>query len=163
MEIILELGNLKLDEKEKERLAEKKNNWYVEYISRMEKSEILPGVEEFVNKLRENNIKIAIASASKNTRTILERLGLEKKFDVIIDGTMIDKAKPNPEIFLKAAECLKVQPGECIVFEDAVAGIESAKRAGMKVIGVGDPSILIDADAVIQNFEGLDLHFICTL
>ena len=65
----------------------------------MEKSEILPGVEEFVNKLRENNIKIAIASASKNTRTILERLGLEKKFDVIIDGTMIDKAKPNPEIF----------------------------------------------------------------
>ena len=99
LEIILELGNLKLDEKEKERLAEKKNNWYVEYISRMEKSEILPGVEEFVNKLRENNIKIAIASASKNTRTILERLGLEKKFDVIIDGTMIDKAKPNPEIF----------------------------------------------------------------
>src|SRR5690554_4512715 len=85
LEIILELGNLKLDEKEKERLAEKKNNWYVEYISRMEKSEILPGVEEFVNKLRENNIKIAIASASKNTRTILERLGLEKKFDVIID------------------------------------------------------------------------------
>jgi len=163
LEIILELGNLKLDEKEKERLAEKKNNWYVEYISRMEKSEILPGVEEFVNKLRENNIKIAIASASKNTRTILERLGLEKKFDVIFDGTMIDKAKPNPEIFLKAAECLKVQPGECIVFEDAVAGIESAKRAGMKVIGVGDPSILIDADAVIQNFEGLDLHFICTL
>ncbi len=64
---------------------------------------------------------------------------------------------------MKAAECLKVQPGECIVFEDAVAGIESAKRAGMKVIGVGDPSILIDADAVIQNFEGLDLHFICTL
>lgn len=163
LEIILELGNLKLEEKEKYALAEKKNKWYVEYISKMDKSEVLPGVEEFIDKLRENNIKTAIASASKNTRIILERLDLAKKFDVIIDGTMISKAKPDPEIFLKAAEYLKVQPNECVVFEDAVAGVEAAKKAGMKVIGVGDPDILKDAHTVIQSFEGLDLSIIYNL
>jgi len=163
LEIILELGNLKLNEKEKEVLAEKKNKWYIEYISRMGKSEIFPGVETFIDILRENNIKTAIASASKNTCTILERLGLEGKFDVIIDGTMITKAKPDPEIFLKAAKYLKVNPTECVVFEDAVAGVEAAKRAGMKVIGVGDPNILKDANTVIQSFEGLDLSIIYNL
>ncbi|MFN4223935.1 MAG: beta-phosphoglucomutase [Fervidobacterium nodosum] len=161
LEILLSVGNIKIDdEKKKEELAEKKNNWYVEYISRMTEEEILPGVKEFLNLLRDNGIKIAIGSASKNTLTILERIGLKDFFDVVIDGTKISKAKPDPEVFLKAAQELNIPPEECCVFEDAIAGIEAAKRAGMKVIGVGDPNILKEADKVIQTFEGQNLELI---
>lgn len=161
LEILLSVGNIKIDdEKKKEELAEKKNNWYVEYISKMTEEEILPGVREFLNLLKDNGIKIAIGSASKNTLTILERIGLKDFFDVVIDGTKISKAKPDPEVFLKAAQELNIPPEECCVFEDAIAGIEAAKRAGMKVIGVGDPNILKEADKVIQTFEGQNLELI---
>ena len=157
LEIVLKLGNLQLIQDEKIKLAKKKNNYYLEYISALTEDDILPGVRNFIEKLRINNIKMAIASASKNTKIILKKLKLEQKFDVIIDGTMIINAKPDPEIFLKAAEKLKVKPEECVVFEDAVAGIQAAKKAKMKVIGVGSAQILQDADKVIRNFEGLDI------
>jgi len=160
LEILLSVGGVKIeDEKVKEELATKKNNWYVEYISQMTKDEILPGVEGFLRLLKDNGIKIAIGSASKNTMTILERIGIKDMFDAIVDGTKIAKAKPDPEVFLKAAEELRVMPEDCCVFEDAVAGIEAAKKAGMKVIGVGDPGILKDADKVIQSFlnQGIEL------
>ncbi|PNR94331.1 beta-phosphoglucomutase [Petrotoga sp. 9PWA.NaAc.5.4] len=157
LEIVLKLGNLQLIQDEKIKLAEKKNDYYIEYISALTEDDILPGVRDFIEKLRINNIKMAIASASKNTKIILKKLKLEQKFDVIIDGTMIINAKPDPEIFLKAAEELKVRPEECVVFEDAIAGIQAAKKAKMKVIGVGSAQILQDADKVIRNFEGLDI------
>jgi beta-phosphoglucomutase len=157
LEIILDLGNLNLGHEEKEELAQKKNNWYVEYISNMDKSELLPGVEEFIKHLKSKGIKVAIASASKNTKLILKRLHLEDTFDVVIDGTMISNAKPNPEIFLKASNCLNLKSEECVVFEDAVAGVQSAKRAGMKVIGVGEEELLKEADKVIKNFENINL------
>ncbi|MGQ9856001.1 MAG: beta-phosphoglucomutase [Fervidobacterium sp.] len=161
LEILLSVGGIKIeDQKLKEQLADKKNNWYVEYISQMTKDEILPGVEEFLRKLKNVGIKIAIGSASKNTMTILRRIELVDLFDSIIDGTKITKAKPDPEVFLKAAEELNVDPKDCCVFEDAVAGIEAAKRAGMKVIGVGDPEILKDADKVITSFVGQDLELV---
>ncbi|MGB9614462.1 MAG: beta-phosphoglucomutase [Fervidobacterium sp.] len=161
LEILLSVGNIKIeDEKEKERLAEKKNNWYIEYIDNMTQEEILPGVMDFLNLLKQNGIKIAIGSASKNTLRILDRIALANFFDVVIDGNKISKAKPDPEVFLKAAEELNVPPYECCVFEDAVAGIQAAKKAGMKVIGVGDQSILKDADKVIQTFKGKGLELI---
>uniref|UniRef100_A0A7V4KD59 Beta-phosphoglucomutase n=1 Tax=Fervidobacterium pennivorans TaxID=93466 RepID=A0A7V4KD59_FERPE len=161
LEILLSIGGIKLeDENLKLQLAEKKNKWYVEYINQMTKDEILPGVMEFLELLKNAGIKIAIGSASKNTMTILERIGLENFFDAIIDGTKISRAKPDPEVFLKAAEELCVRPEECCVFEDAVAGIQAAKSAGMKVIGVGDPAILKDADKVIQSFKGQTLELI---
>ncbi|MGB9796812.1 beta-phosphoglucomutase [Fervidobacterium gondwanense] len=161
LEILLSVGGIKIeDQKVKEQLADKKNNWYVEYISQMTREEILPGVEEFLRKLKNAGIKIAIGSASKNTMTILRRIELVDLFNSIIDGTKISKAKPDPEVFLKAAEELNVDPEDCCVFEDAVAGIEAAKRAGMKVIGVGDPEILKDADKVITSFVGQDLELV---
>ncbi|WP_448378759.1 beta-phosphoglucomutase [Fervidobacterium sp.] len=161
LEILLSVGGIRIDDENvKLGLAEKKNKWYVEYINQMTKDEILPGVIEFLELLKNAGIKIAIGSASKNTITILERIGLKEFFDAIIDGTKISKAKPDPEVFLKAAEEMDVRPEECCVFEDAVAGIQAAKSAGMKVIGVGDPMILKDADKVIQSFQGQTLELI---
>jgi beta-phosphoglucomutase len=161
LEILLSVGGIRIDDENvKLQLAEKKNKWYVEYINQMTKDEILPGVIKFLELLKSAGIKIAIGSASKNTITILERIGLKDFFDAIIDGTRISKAKPDPEVFLKAAEELSVRPEECCVFEDAVAGIQAAKSAGMKVIGVGDPTILKGADKVIQSFQGQTLELI---
>jgi len=161
LEILLSVGGIKIDDpKKKEELAEKKNNWYVEYISKMTEDEILPGVKEFLELLKNNGVKLAIGSASKNTMTILNRIGLANFFDAIVDGTKITKAKPDPEVFLKAAEEMNIDPKDCCVFEDAVAGIEAAKRAGMKVIGVGNPEILKDADKVVSSLQSCGLELI---
>lgn len=161
LEILLSVGGIKIDDpKKKEELAEKKNNWYVEYISKMTEDEILPGVKEFLELLKNNGVKLAIGSASKNTMTILNRIGLANFFDAIVDGTKITKAKPDPEVFLKAAEEMNIDPKDCCVFEDAVAGIEAAKRAGMKVIGVGNPEILKDADKVVSSLQSCGLKLI---
>lgn len=161
LEILLSVGGIKIDSyEEKVKLAEKKNNWYVEYINKMTEDEILPGVKEFLNLLTQNGIKIAIGSASKNTMTILNRIGLIKFFDAVVDGTKITKAKPDPEVFLKAAEELGLNASECCVFEDALAGIEAAKRAGMKVVGVGDENVLKGADKVVKSLQGLDLNIL---
>lgn len=161
LNILLSVGGIIVDdEREREALATRKNNWYVEYISQMTEEEILPGVVEFLDLVRKNGIKTAIGSASKNTMLILERIRLVDYFDAIVDGHKITKAKPDPEVFLKAAEELNVEPPLCCVFEDAIAGVQAAKRAGMKVIGVGNPQTLREADKVIQSFVGCGLDLI---
>lgn len=161
LEILLSVGGIRIDDEEKKMaLAEKKNNWYVEYIKQMTEDEVLPGVMDFLKLLKESGVKIAIGSASKNTMLILERIKLKDFFDVIIDGTKITKAKPDPEVFLKAAEELNVPPVECTVFEDAIAGVGAAKRACMKVVGVGDRNTLKDADRVIESFVGQGIELI---
>lgn len=153
LEILLEIGNVKLSEAEKERLAERKNGWYVESISRMDASEVLPGVLDFLKSLREAGIRIALGSASKNAMLIMDNTGIKPYFDAIIDGTKTTKAKPDPEVFLLGAAELNVLPSECVVFEDAEAGVEAAKKAGMAVVGVGAREVLKEADVVIRNFE----------
>ncbi len=155
LEILLEIGKKKLSAKEKEEAAQRKNAWYVDYITTLTPDEILPGAREFLIEMREENVKVALGSASKNAGLILQRLQLNELFDAVIDGNKITKAKPDPQIFLKAAEELKVQPSECAVFEDAQAGVEAAKNAGMFCVGVGDPDILIKADIIIPGFRGL--------
>lgn len=152
LNIVLEIGNVTLNEEAKHLLADKKNRWYVEYISKMEKNEILPGVKEFIHALRQNNIKIALGSASKNAHTILERLELLDCFDAIIDGNKATKAKPDPQVFLMAAAELGAAPEHCVVFEDAFAGIEAAKKAGMCCVGIGTREALPEADWVIAGF-----------
>lgn len=149
LEILLEIGGLTLDEATKSKIAAKKNDWYVDYISQMDSSEILPGVVEYVKSIRARGIKTAIGSASKNTPLILERLGISSLFDSVVDGNKVSKAKPDPEVFLRAAEELNILPAECVVFEDAEVGIEAAHRAGMGVVGIGQPSILKEADVII--------------
>ncbi|WP_438448998.1 beta-phosphoglucomutase [Gorillibacterium sp. sgz5001074] len=155
LEILLEIGQLKLDEAEKVRLAEKKNVWYVEYITKMDRSEVLPGVEPFLKALRQSGIRIALGSASKNAMLILNNTGMTPYFDAIIDGTRTAAAKPDPEVFLLGAQELGVSPGECVVFEDAEAGVEAAKRAGMAVVGVGRAETLREADMVMESFQDI--------
>jgi beta-phosphoglucomutase len=153
LEILLEIGGLTFSEHEKLAMAEKKNTLYVSYIEKMTPEETLPGVENFLQELRNNGIKIALGSASKNAPMILERIQLTEMFDAIVDGNSISEAKPNPEVFLKGAEKLSVLPENCVVFEDAIAGIEAAQNANMYSVGIGDSETLGFADMVIPGFE----------
>lgn len=158
LDILLEIGNLQFTEKEKLAMAEKKNDLYVSYIQQMTPDEILPGVQEFLQEIRSEGIRVALGSASKNSPMILEQIHLTHMFDVVVDGNSITEAKPNPEVFLKGAERLGVEPEHCVVFEDAIAGIEAARNAGMYSVGIGDAKTLAMADRVIWGFENFTLE-----
>ena len=160
LDILLGIGKITKTDAEKLELAESKNQRYLEYVRKMSDEEILPGVTRFLDDLRSNGILIALGSASKNAPLILERIHLKEKFDAIVDGNSVSRAKPDPEVFLKGAELLKVQPSECLVFEDAQAGIEAALNGGMKVIGVGSSDNLSLADHYIPGFKNLDYELI---
>ena len=160
LDILLEIGNLRVSDREKLEMAEKKNALYVSYIEKMTPEETLPGVEKFLQELRESGIRIALGSASKNAPMILERIQLSGMFDAIVDGNSIAEAKPNPEVFLKGAEKLGVLPENCVVFEDAIAGIEAAQNANMYSVGIGDPETLGFADMVIPGFDGFTVDML---
>ena len=155
LEIILELGNLHPDEKTKEKYARLKNDWYVEYISKMTPDEILPGSVEFITELRNNGIKVGLGSASRNTPTILERVGISDLFDAVADGNIVHKAKPDPEVFLTAAKMMNLEPASCVVFEDAAAGVEAAINAGMPCVGIGSREILSKAQYVVPGLAAM--------
>jgi beta-phosphoglucomutase len=157
LDIILEIGNIDADANQKHEYATRKNQWYVEYISKMAPDEILPGSLSFIKELRNSGILVAIGSASKNTPMILERVGISDMFDAIADGNIVKKAKPDPEVFLKAAELLSIKPSRCVVFEDAVAGVQAALNAGMMCIGIGSRSILKEAHFVISGLNEMSL------
>ena len=157
LETILNIGGIKLSEEQKLDLAEKKNIWFVEMVNQMTSEEILPGIENFLSKLEIEGILKAVGSASKNAKLALGKTDLLHRFEYIVDGTMVKKAKPNPEVFLKAAKEINVPPENCVVFEDAIAGVRAAHNGGMKCIGVGEQKSLNEADLVIQSFEHLDL------
>lgn len=163
LDILLEVGNKELDEQTKLALAERKNAIYVDYVTRMNEDEILPGVTRFLDELRANGILIALGSASKNAPMILERIGLIEKFDAIIDGNKVANAKPDPEVFLKGAQVLGVDPKNCLVFEDAQAGIEAALNGKMKVIGVGHEENLKGANYLIEGFQEMNIQKIVQL
>ena len=150
---ILSWGGIEKTEAEKEELATLKNSWYVEMITKMTPEEVLPGTVDFLTAIHKAGYKLALGSASKNSGIILERTNLAHFFDEIVDGNMVSKSKPDPEVFLKGAELLGVLPTQCVVFEDAVAGISAAKAGNMKSIGIGKKEILTGADLV---FSGLD-------
>lgn len=155
LEILLEIGELTFDDDTKAQMADQKNTWYVEYVRQMEASEILPGAAEYIRKLRNRGVATALGSASKNTPLILQRLGIAALFDTVVDGNKVTRAKPDPEVFLRAADELGVPPASCVVFEDAEAGIEAALRAGMGTVGIGNPAILRKADMVIGGLYQL--------
>ena len=157
LEILLKIGNVNLTDSEKNEQAEKKNNYYLKYIEAMDESEILPGIVDFLKHLKQQNVLIALGSASKNAGLILEKVQLTHFFDAIIDGNAITHAKPNPEVFLKAAAALHQNPTDCLVFEDAQAGVEAALNAAMKVVGIGTPELLGRAHLVTPNLVGYDL------
>jgi len=154
---ILQWAGKTLSETDFTDTALRKNKLYLEQISSIDSSELLPGVLNFLQLLKAHHKKIALGSASRNARLVLERTGILPLFDAIVDGTMVSKAKPNPEVFLKAAEGLRLPPADCCVFEDAPAGVQAAKSAGMKVIGVGNSEVLKVADTVIPNFLNMKI------
>ena len=157
LNIILEIGNMHPDDRTKEKYAALKNEWYVDYIKRMTPDEILPGSIEFINELREAGIKIGLGSASRNTPLILERVGMRNLFDAIADGNIVHKAKPDPEVFLTAAKMLNTDPRFCVVFEDAVAGVEAALNAGMLCVGIGSGEILTKSHFVVPGLAFMDI------
>lgn len=157
MNILLEIGGIELSEEEKLKRASKKNDLYVSYIKEMKPNEILPGVVDFLKELKAAGIKTAIGSASKNAPLILDRLELNEYFDAIIDGNKVSNAKPDPEVFLKGAEAVGIDPQNCIVFEDAAAGIEAAINGGMRCIGIGDEENLGKANKVVPGFKNFGL------
>ncbi len=157
LEVLLEVGGITgLSPERKEELATKKNEWYKEFLYEMTPAELLPGAKDFLEYLRLRGVRIALASASKNAPIILEKLNITKLFDAIIDGNSVSKAKPDPEVFLQAAERLGIPASQCIVFEDAQAGVEGAKRAGMRVVGIGEREILKKAEIVVSGFPELE-------
>ncbi len=157
LNILLEIGGLTLDETRKAELAEQKNNRYVEYIAKMDSSEILPGALDFLKECRAQGIKTALGSASKNAMLILNNTGLTPYFDAIIDGTHTSAAKPDPEVFLLGARATSTEPRQCVVFEDAEAGITAAIRAGMRSVGIGSPETLGAANLVVPSLAHISV------
>lgn len=155
LEKILHWGRLDLDEKKKLLLAAQKNVWYLEFIQQMDEGGLLPGARELLIWLHDQGFKVALGSASKNAKLILQRTGIESLFDAVVDGNVVNESKPNPEVFLRAATYLGLDPHDCLVFEDAQAGIDAGRAAGMMVVGVGVD--LVRADALIN---GLDEIFV---
>lgn len=163
LEILLQVGGINKSEEEKIELATRKNNWYIEYISHMSPAEILPGSVDLLKNLRKEGILTAIGSASRNAGMILDRIQINSLFDVIIDGNKIHSAKPDPEVFVKGAVEMGLAAENCVVFEDAQAGIEAALAAGMKCIGVGSPVNLGRAHMVIHDLKSITVQQIRNL
>jgi beta-phosphoglucomutase len=158
LDIILGIGKRRANARQREEYAALKNDWYVGFISKMTHDDILPGCLEFIKELKNAGIRVAIGSASKNTPLILERTGIKELFDAVADGNIVSKAKPDPEVFLKAAELMAVDPKKCIVFEDAIAGVQAAINAGMVCIGIGSGEVLSNANYVISGLNEINLE-----
>jgi beta-phosphoglucomutase len=158
LNILLSLGNgVQPDQIAREKLAARKNEWFKEYIDHMQRDEIFPGVEHLIDELKKDGVRIGLASSSKNAPQVVRSLGIAEAFDAIVDGGMVTHAKPDPEIFLLAARRLEVRAINCLVFEDAAAGVEAALAAGMKCVGVGSRDQLGRANVVISKTGDFDL------
>ena len=163
LEIILEKADKLYSENDKFRMMEIKNQWYVDMLASLSHKDVLPGVINLLESARLKNIKTAICSASKSAQLIIEKLNLVDYFDTIVGGNDVTKSKPDPEVFLVAAERLDISPSDCIVFEDSFAGLEAAKAAGMHSIGLGSREILYIADLIYEGMDKLVLKDIQVL
>ncbi|MDO7171732.1 beta-phosphoglucomutase [Mariniflexile sp. AS56] len=152
LEILLDIGKVQLTEEKKQEILISKNEEYLSYIKKMNADEILPGAEQLLDTLDALGIKYVLGSASKNAELILNQVGLYHRFHGIVDGNSVSKAKPDPEVFLIGAVKLNLPPKNCIVFEDAIAGVEAANVAHMTSVGIGDKNTLQEADF---NFNSL--------
>jgi beta-phosphoglucomutase len=160
LDIILELGKINASQEDKNKWLIQKNETYLSYLVNMDQSEILPGVLPILQFLKEKNQAIALGSASKNARPILEKTAVINYFDAIVDGNDVTNAKPDPEVFLRATKLLNIAPENAIVFEDSVAGIQAANTANMTSIGIGEENILHEAKYIFKDFMFMDTSFI---
>ena len=156
LEVLLEKAENEYSDAEKEILADRKNNIYVKSLESLDKSAVLDGVFDFITYLRNNQIKTAVGSASKNTPVILKKTNLADKFDAVSCGLDTQKSKPDPEVFLIAAKKLGIEPSECVVIEDSDAGIEAAKTGGMYAVAVGEAEHNKKADISVSSIGSLN-------
>ena len=163
LEKILAWGNKTISQELFNELMGKKNEEYLSFIAEMDENEILPDVPRVLNLLKEMEQPISLGSASKNARTILERVNLRSSFNAIVDGNDVSKAKPDPEVFLIAAKQINIAPKNCIVFEDSVAGVTAANSANMISIGIGSKNVLGHATYVFSDFTEISDDFIKSL
>lgn len=163
LDIILELGNVQASQEDKNKWLVQKNEEYLSYLVDMDESEILPGVLKVLEYLKSKNQFIALGSASKNARPILEKTNIMHFFDAIVDGNDVSNAKPDPEVFLRAAELVGVSNENAIVFEDSVAGIQAANIANMISVGIGDATVLHEAKYNFKDFTFIDKPFLSQL
>jgi len=158
LEQILEWGGMYMSEAEKLHWADVKNNWFLESVIYMKPAEVLPGVLYFLRQIRSAGLKMALSSGSRNAKAILQSIRLDDFFDVVVDGNIVRKQKPDPNCFLMAAAALGLRPAECVVFEDLPIGISAALNGGIPVVGIGCREQLRDASLVISGFEGETLE-----
>lgn len=159
LEILLDIGKVELPEAKKQDYLISKNEHYLDYITKMGSEEILPGVSKLLDNLDVLDINYVLGSASKNAPLILKQVGLFERFKGIVDGNSVSKAKPDPEVFLIGAKKLGLAPENCIVFEDAIAGVEAANKANMTSVGIGDKQTLSEADYNYNNLTELPENF----
>ncbi|MNQ18294.1 Beta-phosphoglucomutase [compost metagenome] len=160
LDIILELGKVEASQEDKDKWLIQKNEDYLSYLVDMDESEILPGVVPVLKFLKEQGQPIALGSASKNARPILEKTGILHYFNAIVDGNDVSNAKPDPEVFLIAAKLLGTKPENSVVFEDSVAGIQAANIGKMVSVGIGEESVLHEAQYIFKDFTHIDLSFL---
>ena len=163
LDIILELEKITASQEDKNKWLVQKNEEYLSYLVDMDETEILPGVMPILQFLKDKNQLVALGSASKNARPILEKTGILALFDAIVDGNDVSNAKPDPEVFLLATRLLNVNPENAIVFEDSVAGIQAANIGGMISIGIGDEKILHESQYNFKDFTFMNIAFIESL
>lgn len=165
LERILALGKKEKDytSEEKIALATEKNDFYQTLIKKMTPENLLPGINDLLHDLKRHDIKLGLASASKNAPFILERLQISNVFDIIVDPNSLKQGKPAPDIFLQGAKQLELKVSECIGIEDAYSGIEAIKAANMLAVGVGEKSVLEKADAVVENTSLLTYDYLVTV
>ena len=163
LEKIIKWGQISLSKNEFDNAMNSKNKKYLEYISKLDSSNILTEVDRVLKFLIGKNQIVSLGSASKNARPILKKLKLLNSFDFIVDGNDITTAKPNPEVFLKSSKLSQCDPSDCFVFEDSIAGITAANSANMTSIGIGDKEILKNATFNFENFEGISNQFLLNL
>jgi beta-phosphoglucomutase len=160
LDILLDIGNISLAQEQKDELMHEKNQRYLSSVESLGTSEILPGIKDLILYLKSKNILVALGSASKNAIPLLKSLELFEYFDAIVDGNDVTHAKPDPEVFLLAAEKLHVSPDNCVVVEDSLAGIQAANVAGMTSVGIGSPENLSGPDFLFSSTGELTTDFV---
>ena len=159
LERILSWAEISIDEFERKKCLEKKNELYKGFINNLSQMDILPGVIKLINFAALKGIPIALGSASKNAHQILKKLGIKNKFKVIIDGNSTSKSKPHPEVFLKGAQILGINPEEVIVFEDSIAGVNAANKAKMVSVGICKGGKIENARFNFNSLDDIPLEF----
>lgn len=158
LDVLLENATREYTADQRREMADRKNGYYRESLQSLTPDDALPGARDMLHALRERGILLAVGSASRNTPLIMERVDLLREVDAVVDGNDVTRSKPDPQVFLLAAERLGLEPAECLVVEDAAAGVEAAHRAGMAALGIGDRGRLPEAERLAAGLDGLTVE-----